>query len=745
MRSAEGQRTDIRRWPRRNGWQELYFRRGGLLFALLALVILCWTLFCGSPVGLSNNGDFGRVMGAAGLTYRDQVPSHTFVDTFAIRLEGPSVFQNILRILFSPHGLDTYPSVHVAVVRASVALELLLNRLLGRELDVYHIESLGALYALAYAGGIGFLLSRFYLRPAYRDVLGKGAALVVLCDIGYSAYFNSFYGEALQHIALIYCAGMLIRVLTREPTMSDAVWCALLSVLYGWSKFFNIPLAILLLVCLEGTILVRSKRRRVLIPGAAGLAVLVLVWTAVPGWMDTATNYNAVFYGVVRDVDRDTAEGYLSDMGLPKELADYRDTNYYIPGVEESLRARGLDRAALSAGKAELLRFYLTHPKRLWEQARFTALHCGMIRPYYLANVGRGAPLMTYSQKMSLWSRVRDWLPQDSLWGCLAVTAAAGAAAALSFRRRRGTAGPALLSAALLGGMCYAFIMPVVLNGEGDLAKHMFTFGEIVDLALLGCLACGLGRCRRQPGGWVRPVILSVLAAALVLPGLLDAAGSIRRDRQSHDAPEVGAYVSLGRYRGNALTWLVAERTENGFLLLSTEEDISLPFDEAGGNAWQECSLRRWLNGAFLEGFSPEERALLLTEETPVILPDQYRPLEQTWDRTFACSHIAVLSDRLWERAYLAEITDTVRLAGIHTAAELAREGRLPRAGRGWWLVTPYCPSKNLVRYVGTDGHIYFGDASAPLSVRPVVEIRISKALAGSGSRSDPFVLDTNI
>ncbi len=742
MRSAEGLYNGTRTRPRRNGWQELYFRRGWLLFALLALAILCGTLFFGSPVGLSDNGDFGRVMGAAGLTFRDRVPSHTFVDTFAIQLEGPSVFQNILRILFGSHGLRAYPSIHVAVVRVSVALELLLNRLLGREPDIYHIQSLGVLYALAYAGGIGFLLSRFYLRPVYRDVLVKGAALVVLCDIGYSAYFNSFYGEALEHIVLVYCAGMLIQTLTRRPTVSDAVWCALLPALYGWSKFFNIPLAVLLLLCLEGTILIRSEKRRALIPGAAGLAVLILVWAGVPGWMDTATSYNAVFYGVVRDVDQDTAEAYLADMGLPEELADYRDTNYYIPGVKQSLQAGDLYRTALSADKAALLRFYLTHPKRLWEQAELTALHCGMIRPYYLANAGQGAPLMTYSQKMSLWSRVRDWLPLDSLWGCLAVTAAAGAAV-LSFRRRRGTAGPVLLSAALLGGMCYAFILPIVLNGEGDLAKHMFAFGELVDLVLLGCLAGGLDQSHRRPGGRMRSVILSALAIALVLPGLFDAAESLWRDRRSHDAPEVGAYISLGQYEGDPLTWLVVDRTENGLSLLSAEEGISLPFDEAGGNAWRECSLRRWLNGAFLEGFSSGERALLLTEEDPVILPDRYRPLEQTWDRTFACSHIAVLADRLWERAYLAETADTVRLAGIDTAAGLAREGRLPRAERGWWLETPYCPSDDLVRYVGTDGHIYFGDAASPLSVRPMVEIRTSKALAGSGSRSDPFVLDT--
>ena len=724
----------------RRRWRRVYYRRCGLLFGLLALAVMGWTLFAGETAGLSNNGDFGRVMGAASLTYGARYPSHTFADTFVIRLEGTGLGKNLLRVLFSPEGLRTYPSVHVAAVRLSAAVNLVLNRLLGRDMSTYRLEVLGAMYALAYAGGIGFLLSQFRLRWPWLDALVKGAFVAVLCDIGYTAYFNSFYGEAPEHIALIWCAGMLVRVLTKGPGRWDGLWCAFWAVMYGWAKFFNIPLAMLWLAVLEGAVLLRSGRRSALAWGGAGLAVLALVWTAVPGWMDTATNYNAVFYGVVRDTDRAQAEEYLADMGLPTALADWRDTNYYIEGVPESLEARGLLQAAQSVGKGQLLRFYATHPGRLWEQARLTALHCGMIRPYYLANLGEGHPLMTYSEKASLWSAVRDRLALDSLGGCLAVTAAA-LAMGWSLGRRKSPWAAAGLLAALLGGLCYAFLMPVIMNGEGDLAKHTFAYGEMTDLLLLGVLALGLDRPRRRKGRWVRPAILGALAAALILPGLVDAAEELIRDGRSHEALEPGAYLTMGSYEGRPLVWLAAERTEDGFLLLCADEDISRPFDGAGSNAWEESDLRRWLNGPFLEGFDGAERALLVTGADPVILPDRYRPLAKTWEQTFACSHIASLADRHWERAFLADVTDTVRLAGIDLAASLARAGR-SIAGRSWWLETPYCPSEGLVRYVGPDGHIYFGDATAPRTVRPVVEIRTPAVLAGSGSRRDPFVLD---
>lgn len=720
--------------------ETLYRKRCGLLFGGAALVIVLLVLFAGDGIGLSNNGDFIRVMRATSLFF-DKMPTHTYVDTFTINLDRGSALANVTAILFGTEGLGTYPSIQVLVVRLSVLVNLVVNKLAGWEISTYHIQVLGAMYALLYAAGIGFLLSQFRLKKLWQDVLVKVAALVVLCDIGYVAYFNSFYGEALEHIALIWCAAMLVRVLGRAPTAWDGVWCAVCAVMYGWAKFFNIPLAVLVLLVLEGIVLVRTKKRRAVAFGAAGIAILLAVWAAVPSWIDIETNYNAVFYGVVRGVDRERAEDYLEDLGLPAELADYQDTHYYLSWVEGSLSERGLLDQAKSVTKGQLLAFYLTHPLRLWEQAKMTALHSGMVRPYYLANLGEGYPLMTYSARMSLWSAVRDWLALDTLWGCFAVTAAAVAMAVALWWKKGKPVFLVLPLLCLVGGLCFAFLMPVMLNGEGDFAKHMFAYAEIIDLLLIACLGFGLekaGRGRR--GGVICPALALALALALILPPAWGVVKNLWQNSRGHAVLEEGAYVSLGSYEGKPLTWLVTGETEGGFALLCVDEGISAVFDEAGSNDWAGSSLRAWLNGEFLTNFTSGERALLVTAENPVILPDRMRGMAQRGDLNFAVSHIAVLADRLWERTWQTTVTDTVCLPGIDLAARLAREGRII-AGTDWWLETPYGPHDALVRYVGTDGHIYLGDASAVRVVRPTVEIRVAEPLSGTGSRRDPFVL----
>ncbi|HJH62314.1 MAG TPA: DUF6273 domain-containing protein [Firmicutes bacterium] len=718
-----------------------YQRYCGLLFGALALVMVACVLFVGQDVGLSNNGDFVRTMAASSLRFGNQLPSHTYVDTFQIVLPHPSAWQNVLSILFGGDGLANYPSLHVLPVRVSVVLSLVVNKLAGLPMDTYHLEVLGGMYTLLYAAGIGLLLSQFRLRRLWQDLLVKLAALVVLCDIGYVAYFNSLYGEALEHIALVYCAAMLVRVLTRQPTVWDGVWCALAAASYGWAKFFNIPVAILLVLVLEGIVLVRLGRRRVLAAGGAALALLLGVWAIVPGWMDVETNYNAVFYGIVRDVDEDTAKEYLSDLGLPEELSDYRDTNYYLGGLLESLEARGLRDAAESVTKLDLVRFYLTHPGRLWEQMQLTALHCGMIRPYYLANYGGDQPLMSYSQRMSLWSTARDALPFDTLAGNLAVPAAFTALAVLVWRRRLKPAHLALLLLALWGALGYCYGLPVMLNGEGDFAKHMFAFLELLDLLLLACLALALDRAGRgRPEGVLCPAVGGALALALLLPPAWDQAASLWQAGQAHSQLQPGSYVTLGNYGGQPLTWLVVGQEEDRFTLLCQDEAISLPFDEDGGNDWLGSTLRTWLNDGFLDGFSPDHLALLQAQDNTVLLPDHLRGQAQEGHLDFACTHIAVLADRGYDRAYRRQAQDTVTLPDIDLIATLARAGQ-DISGASYWLETPYCPSDALVRYAARDGHLYFGPAQVARVVRPVVQITGAELSGGNGSRAHPFLL----
>ena len=717
----------------KSSWRQLYHKYCGAVCGLVALLIILLTLFGGAEIGLSNNGDFSRVMRASSLSFGDVKPSYTYVSEYSFSLPEGSRLQGVLHILFSSEGWKQYPSVHVILVRLSAAVQYLFGA------SKYRMGVLGVIYAILYAGGLSVLCHSIRLSRLWADVLLKTVLIIVECDIGYVAYFNSFYSEPLQHIALLWFLGASIGTFTASsPSILRFSACSAAALVYGWTKFFNIPVALLMAVAVSAVGAIRFKRKTVVLPGLAAVILLLGIWCSVPSWMDGQTTYNSLFYGILRDVPEEEAQTYLADMGLPKELADWRDTNYYLSGAVSSMQVQGLWDAASGVDKADLVRFYLTHPARLFHQARLTAMHGGLVRPWYLANHGKGWPLMTYSQRMSLWSHLRSLLATDTLWAN-AIIAIVLILMACMYHSEHEHLAFLVFPAALVCALGYTFLMPVVLNGEGDLAKHLFAYIELIDIMLLGGAFMFL-----QPPIGVRPSMFrtAILLTALVLllPAGLRVASHTRSEHASHSALEIGSYVSLGTYQGQKLTWVVTDVDGNSATLLCVSTDISRAFDCGGSNDWRTSSVREWLNSAFLEGFSSEEQALLQSRENPVILSNSLRAEAEQGDLEFACSHIPLLCGRGYQRAYKTVTTDLVTLPDVVFVTSHSEDETLFN-GFDFWLETPYCPSSMLVRYVSHEGYVLFGQTETEKQIRPMIYIECPAVLQGSGTFSDPFSL----
>ena len=74
------------------------------------------------------------------------------------------------------------------------------------------------------------------------------------------------------------------------------------------------------------------------------------------------------------------------------------------------------------------------------------------------------------------------------------------------------------------------------------------------------------------------------------------------------DADESLELVDFGSYE-----WLVLDQNERGKLLITKEAIAARPYNAQGKECtWETCDLREWLNGAFLETFSEEDRKKIL-------------------------------------------------------------------------------------------------------------------------------------
>ena len=162
-----------------------------------------------------------------------------------------------------------------------------------------------------------------------------------------------------------------------------------------------------------------------------------------------------------------------------------------------------------------------------------------------------------------------------------------------------------------------------------------------------------------------------------------------------------GQYVTFGRYpqedKGTDMTpveWLVLEYDESGRRALLISRYI---LDAERYNAkpepvtWEECSLRTWLNGYFLNtAFSPEEQQAILVTEVDNTETQKGKVIENhTQDRIFILSEAEIQPDGVFAtvglKKQLTSATDYGDASGAtYLSSNPSTEER--RASVDWWL-----------------------------------------------------------
>ena len=167
-------------------------------------------------------------------------------------------------------------------------------------------------------------------------------------------------------------------------------------------------------------------------------------------------------------------------------------------------------------------------------------------------------------------------------------------------------------------------------------------------------------------------------------------------DPSSDPDARPGQIMQLGHFNGVPLQWQVISADADGsVLLISRYLTAVLPYNAGQGynTTWENCSLRRWLNGSFLnEAFSEAERSLLISPGNGC-LPDDKVSLMSKKDA--ASGQISFAED-------------------IYSPC---------------WLIDRYAASSDRA-YIMNNG--IYGDAShqvvtSPQGVRPVIRIRMNR------------------
>jgi hypothetical protein len=452
---------------------------------LAALLLAGWLLFFPPFIGVADNGDFSRLMRIAGFRYLDD--SETYEE----------------RYFHYAHQFFGYKSNWGSFYVTSQVILLAVIGWVARLFhhEIFDIRWFGAVYTLLYAMAVYLVVRHAPEVPGRKTATAVVSAAIglmvifVLGDVGYLAYFQSFYGEPYAYAGMLLAAASALAMASgTRPQASLLFIYFAASFAVVTSKVQYAPLG-LVFILLAWRIYVMNAGTFRLSQVKAGIAVLLAgtaVMLAAPNGLKQINLYQSVFFGILKD-SPDLARD-MRELGIPERYAVLAGTNYFqrdtaIPQDDPDLQREVLKQLS----HMDVAKYYLLHPDRFIQKMKKAAENAKQIRPYYLGNYDRasGKPPRAMADDFSWWStwKARHLPASLTFFACsFGLYFAAAAIWWIRTASRRMRLALETMAAVALAGV-FSFVIPVLGDGEADLGKHLFMFNVCFDMMVLSAAA----------------------------------------------------------------------------------------------------------------------------------------------------------------------------------------------------------------------------------------------------------------
>ncbi len=675
------------------------------LLGAIAVFALCFAaLFAGEDVGLSDNGDFRRVLLVNNLEYRDsENASYLFKEDYRMKIEGDSFSQKIENLWKTNNEKEIYSSPQFLLIKISKTLNYISNIMTGRSETAYSVVWLAFLYILMLSVAAWGIFTFFADSGVKTRIAVFLIFILMFCDAGYILYFNSFYGEPLQYTALmlLITSGMLIY---RRPSIPKVICFFIALYFFAGSKLANIPYSVMVCV-LSLTMLILRRDRLfkigVVIAFIVAVCSIVRLYSTIPDWMNRDTTYQSVFYGIVKESGR--VEKDLKFLGVDPKYAPLANTTAYMDKDEYPIdittpqfKKDFYDKVS----KTDIVIFYVFHPVRLFRNLSAAISNSAYIRP---PNSGNSMTVpMEMTNRWSAWSKLRTalkfpYVPIVVYVGFILITAYTVIIDIFYYKRRKSEPRRNIYMMGcfnvLVLGLWVNLVIPVIGNGQADIAKHMFLFTNCIDILIAVCVLSLLNAKKRN-------ILVTLCAAAAVIAGC-------------NYAPSKPT-VTFGSYKGEPIEWEVYESINDGTEILVTKDAVEQrPFDSSD-NSWTESDLRIWMNTEFLNGFTEDERARIVTTTNAVILPYERKSDAAAGDHVHYWNFTRENVDDMAKTAYHYYVEDYVYLPTVDMLKNIS-------GGGSYWALCPYGNNTTMERFVNNDGFVLHTSVNNDKGVRAVI------------------------
>ena len=678
-----------------------------VLGMIMVFIISISVLYLGEPVGLSDNGDFRRVLITNNIEYKDDTDYHyLFKREYKMELENSRNLFPAIVSAWKTNNEEVYRSPHFLIIKLSKELNLIANAVTGRPLTDYDIKYMAFLYCFMLSLAAGVIFTFFSESKLKVQAAVFVLFIFIFCDAGYLLYFNSFYGEPLQYTALMMLVafGMLIY---KRPSVPKVIGFFISLYFFAGAKLANVPYSMIAALLSILMVMMRPDAKfkvAVVISALVCVVSIIGLYVSIPDWMNRDTTYQAVFFGITKNSDDPAAD--LRELGVDEKYTALSGTNAYMDGDEYpiDITTDEFEREFYNkVSKTDIARFYLHHPIRLMKELCVAIENSAYIRPPSLGNSMK-IP-MALTEKSSMWSRLRVALRFLYVpWVIFAVfTLITGYMIFINVfyihnHRIESPEKKYMIFSldVLILGLWINLVLPILTNGEADITKHMFLFTNCVDILFMVCVVASLTLTLRQ--------FIKAAVCTAVLTGLFYI--HIPQSR-----------IEFGTIGGKPIKWDIEKRYDDGTMLIMSEKCVAyMPFDDDLNN-WESSDIRQWLNSGFLDEFSDEEKERIEWTDNLIPLTYSSRILAESGYHTHYWNFTRRLVNDLGDSAYRINVKDRVFLPTLDMMEDMV-------PGESYWILCPYTSNDCMQRFMNYDGFILHTDTSNEKGVRAVMRIK---------------------
>ncbi len=339
------------------------------------------------------------------------------------------------------------------------------NKLLYSK-EVFDIRFLSVIYMLLFLAAAYFFMKNMYTKSNIINYALGAVMVIFFCDLGYIAYFNSFYASALN-LVLIFAMLSIAVAMGKKFKMWKLCLYTLVAIAYVLTMYQNFVAGAVAAVLLA---LFSVKRAGVERIAGVVCAVIILAVSVASAYTANIPNkqagvFNSIFYGVL--MDSPNADGAANILGV--EAPELIGKTSYEANAEDMALVKDI-------GYLDIMKCYISYPSILLNK-----MDMAVKNSYFLVQ-----DFLDYNDTklvpFKIWDLLKRKVIPQSLWIVLIYAVAFLVISIKEFKQKGGVyIFAAVLPIALITELVFSF----VLNGGVLISMKLFSYGIYLDIMLM--------------------------------------------------------------------------------------------------------------------------------------------------------------------------------------------------------------------------------------------------------------------